>query len=184
MRAYGLSNMVLLDENNRPTRYDTQYDILENFYEQRLPYYYKRKELCAQQIEKRCDFLVNKMKFIKLKNEGKIVIEDRKDADIIASMIEQGIVEEYVDDLLKTGVGSFSREKVAKLAAELEELKLKFEKAKTITPEEIWKSDLEELKEQYHKFYKKETKKSQKDPIKKASGPVKKRKQYQRKKKV
>lgn len=185
VRAFGMSNMVLLDENNVPVRHDTQYDILENFFEQRLPFYYKRKELILEQIKSRCSFLLNKMKFIKLKIDGFIVIDKKKYADIVKNILEQGIDKEYVDDLLKIPVGSFSEEKVAKLDLEIVELKEKLEMFKILNPEELWKTDLEELREQYLKFYKEELKDFQIEQVgEKSENNSKKRKKYQRKKKV
>lgn len=47
----GLSNMVLLDENDKPVKYDDANQIMVKFYELRLPYYQKRKNIMIKKIE-------------------------------------------------------------------------------------------------------------------------------------
>lgn len=182
IRSYGMSNMVLLDQNSNPIRYDTQYDILEYFFEERLPFYYKRKNLILEQNEKRCLFLKNKMDFIKLKLDGVITIDNRKESDAIEDMIKNGIMEEYTKELLKMPVGSFVKENVQKISNEYLSLKNELENFKNLPPEELWKNDLEEFREEYIKFNEKETKKLNSDKI--STSEVPKKKRYQRKKKL
>jgi len=63
-RSYGLSNMVLLDSNNRPIKYKDVQEILENFYHIRLGYYVKRKQLIISSLNNRIEILNHKIKFI------------------------------------------------------------------------------------------------------------------------
>jgi DNA topoisomerase-2 len=50
-KTKGLSNMYLLDENNKPAKYDDANQILVKWFELRLPFYQKRKDYMIQKID-------------------------------------------------------------------------------------------------------------------------------------
>lgn len=50
-KSKGISNMYLLDENNKPFKYDNANHILVKWFELRLPFYQKRKNYMIQKIE-------------------------------------------------------------------------------------------------------------------------------------
>ena len=64
IRSYGMSNMVLLDTNDRPIKYDSTYEILESFYAMRLPYYQLRKDNIIKEKQDKIDMLNSKIRFI------------------------------------------------------------------------------------------------------------------------
>lgn len=63
-KSYGMSNMVLLDSNNKPIKYNSTPEILESFYNLRLPYYQLRKDNTLNSIQKEIDMLNSKIRFI------------------------------------------------------------------------------------------------------------------------
>jgi len=50
LKSYGMSNMVLIDDNDKPVKYNNAEEILETFYHIRLSYYQKRKEYIISNI--------------------------------------------------------------------------------------------------------------------------------------
>ena len=56
--------MVLLEEDGRPVRYESIFDILTSFYEKRLPYYQIRKDRMIEDTEKALKLLDDKIAFI------------------------------------------------------------------------------------------------------------------------
>ena len=165
-RAYGMSNMVLLDMDSKPVKYDTQYEILENFYDQRLPYYYQRKEKLLQKLKEDVSYASAKSRFIRAKLEKKIKIDNKNELEIRSNIINEGIEEKYIDNLLQIQIGSFSIEKIQKMEKEISKTNLKLEETINTTPEQMWMSDLEELKQEYIKYYDRELKNLQnKKPV-------------------
>jgi DNA topoisomerase-2 len=64
IKTYGLSNMVLIDDNNKPHKYDNTELVLETFYHIRLAYYSKRKTYILKNILESIELLNAKIKFI------------------------------------------------------------------------------------------------------------------------
>jgi len=64
IKTYGMSNMVLLDNDNRPVKYKNANDIMETFYSIRLAYYAKRKEYILNDITSNIANLNAKIQFI------------------------------------------------------------------------------------------------------------------------
>lgn len=73
-KSFGLSNMVLLDIDNHPVRYNDVNMILETFYQQRLPYYQMRKDNIIEGLTNKINSINNKIKLITLVVSGEIII--------------------------------------------------------------------------------------------------------------
>jgi len=100
-RSMGMSNMVLLNEINKPVRYDTTKDILETYYHIRLPIYQKRKDYILKHIAEEITTLNYRVQFVQAILDGVIVVINNKVANVRAKMDELGIPRE-IYDLSKT----------------------------------------------------------------------------------
>ena len=83
MESYiSYSNMYLFDENRKIKKYDTQYDIIDYYYNIRLKYYDKRKVYQLEQFKYDVEVIKNRMLFIKNVIEDKIKINKRSKDEV------------------------------------------------------------------------------------------------------
>ena len=152
-RSFGLTNMCLLNMTGikgRPQKYKSTLDILEYFYEQRLPYYDMRRQNIINSIEAKIKKMNLRMQFIRAVLDDKIVIFRRKKADIIAQVESLGLPKE-----LGTEVNSYhySEEDIAKLKNDIEQLEQEKILMVNTKPSQLWLNDLEEFLTGYVKYY-------------------------------
>ena len=170
MKTFGLSNMVLLDNNNKPLKFADAEEMMEVFYHTRLPYYQLRKDNMLNTIQSTVNLLNEKIRFIKAvikghellkssdnitddyanENEAILVIGRTKE-NIKSQMVKMEFDEEL---LKKVTLYHCTVEELQKAYEEISELeKEKLEKEK-IKPEEYWLSDIQEFVTAYCKEYK------------------------------
>lgn len=141
-RTFGLSNMVLLDINNRPKRYNTIDDILEEYYKQRLYYYQKRKDHIIQQYIEHIQQLNDRYKFVMLIINGKIVITNQRKDHIIEQMKQYNVNPELLKTMRLTEI---TYDEAHRLYQELEDTNKQLMDIQNTKPEDIWNKDLDEL---------------------------------------
>eukprot|EP00730_Choanoeca_flexa_P005957 TRINITY_DN12057_c5_g1_i1.p1 TRINITY_DN12057_c5_g1~~TRINITY_DN12057_c5_g1_i1.p1 ORF type:complete len:1050 (+),score=467.07 TRINITY_DN12057_c5_g1_i1:440-3151(+) len=83
------SNMTLFDSQGRIQKYETPEQIIQEFYDVRLKLYQKRKTYLADQLRERYERLDNKVRFINDVIAGTLVLNNRKQTDILADLIEK-----------------------------------------------------------------------------------------------
>ena len=153
-RSFGMTNMCLLDVTGRPRKFKTASEIMEYFYENRLPYYDMRRRNFIDSLEIKIKKLTNKMLFIKAVITGQIIIFEkgsgRKKADVIAQVEKLGLPKELGNEITTY---HYSEDDVNKLQNDINELneeKLRYEQTK---PSDMWLSDIEEFMDAYHRYY-------------------------------
>jgi DNA topoisomerase-2 len=169
-KSYGMSNMVLLDDNDKPNKYNNTEVMLETFYSIRLGYYHKRKAYILQNIIETIATMNMKIKFIlavikgnemlktrqnvtdeQANEQGAVLTIGRKKADIVIQMERCNI---DIELLKKVTFHHCTEEEVQSLKDEIlkieEDRKLKEE----TTPEQMWLNDLEDFVKAYCKYYK------------------------------
>jgi DNA topoisomerase-2 len=156
VRTYGLTNMVLLDQNNVPHKYKTLDSVLEAFYTQRLPYYAKRKQYMIDQLVQQVIGLESRLKFITLVYEGKIEIYKKKKEEILKQMQMYQVQEELLSQIR---LSSLTEEEIGDLGYDIEELQKKKLNLESVTPEDMWIKDLQEFEKFYISVYGDELKK-------------------------
>ncbi|GJZ07768.1 DNA topoisomerase 2, partial [Tanacetum coccineum] len=99
------ANMYLFDAKGKLKKYNTPEQILEDFFHFRLDFYKKRRIALLRELKKASMILENKMRFIRLVWEQKIVFNKKKD-ERCASLEAQGFdslpeIESKVDLVLR-----------------------------------------------------------------------------------
>ena len=84
------TNMTLFDTEGRLVKYKSPEHILSAFYDVRLDYYEKRKELLLRKLRREQKMLSNKARFVEEVCSGELVVSNRKRADILATLQERG----------------------------------------------------------------------------------------------
>ncbi len=169
-KTFGMSNMVLLDTNNRPIKYKSTEEILESFYALRLPYYQKRKDNILKQMQEEINMLNNKILFIRAVVNGIDLIKSNPNSTV-EEAVEKGCIlsiglskKAISPQMEKLGFPAELLQKVALYQCTLEEMEAAQEKLdklaadiedlKNIPPEKLWLNDIDEFVAAYCKHYK------------------------------
>jgi len=147
----GITNMVLLDNNNAPIKYTTANSILESFYQQRLGYYEKRKYHILEEALKTISELTEKYKFIHEVVSGTIIVYKRKISELKAEMEQKGYSKELCTSV---SLSSCTEEHMNELYQKIEHLTQRYNETSETTIEAMWVSDLEQLEVAYKRHYK------------------------------
>ena len=170
IKSFGMSNMVLLDDSNRPIKYENAEMIMETFYSIRLAYYHKRKENILNNITDKIQVLNAKIEFILavikgyelIKENGKITDQEanskggiltigRNKKDIAIQMERCGFEEEI---LKKVTLYNCTDEEVQISRDEIAKEENKRKATQDLLPEQIWLDDLSDFVKVYCKHYK------------------------------
>jgi DNA topoisomerase-2 len=149
-RTIGMSNMVLLDDNNRPVRYDTAFDILEAFYAHRLPAYQRRKDYMLGHLAQEISTMTHKIRFIQAVINKEIRIINRKKATIYEALDAIGIPHEIYD---KSMNHHLSEDDITRLNELIAVKRQELEMINNTSPEQMWIRDLDELEPAYRSIY-------------------------------
>ncbi len=161
--SIALTNMYLHNSKGTITKYEFVEDIFTDFYNWRLTVYQTRKDYRVKFLENQMNLLKYKVKFIEQKLSGDIVIEKRKEQDILDDLFKKGYPKlcndceadedkktyRYITDM---PLFSLTKEKIDKLNEEYKAKKHEYEEYKAITLQDLWKREVEEFVEAYDKW--------------------------------
>jgi DNA topoisomerase-2 len=161
------SNMHLFDSKDRLRKYTTVEEIANDYYETRLGLYEKRKAHQLTVIGKELQILSNKAKYIQELLDGSIDLRRKRGDELVSMLKEKGYAEtgsgsgetEGIGSgsssgykyLLKLPMDSVSEENVDRLVKEKETKTVQYETLRKTSPEQLWLTDLNELREEYMK---------------------------------
>ena len=148
VKSFGMSNMVLLDQNNKPKWYHNSDQILEEFYKIRLDIYVKRKEFKLGDLLREIKEKREKIKFYMAVLNKDLIIERRKKADILSDMDRLGIDREQIKGAL---IINLSEEGLAQLENDLRKIQEEYDEMEKKNVGDIWIKELEEFEEIYRK---------------------------------
>ena len=147
-----LNNMNLFSIDGSIKRYNSAHEIMNEYYTTRLELYGKRKAYQLDTIQNVINLISNKIKFILMVVENKILINRRNKKDIIGDLekfnfpkINTGDNISY-DYLLSMPIYQLTSEKIEKLNTEMNEKQVEYDTLNNRTPIDIWKTELNELK--------------------------------------
>ena len=151
MKTMALTNMVFLDLENRPRRYNNFQVIMEEWYVLRLPIYEKRRLHKLAELNAQMETYKHKIKFYELVISGKIDIRS-KSSEILAIITTMGIPDKiYLD----TKLPSISEDKIKKFKDEVAECQKEIDYYTQIKATDLWLKDLEIFEVEYKKRFKK-----------------------------
>jgi DNA topoisomerase-2 len=161
--SIALTNMYLHNPKGVITKYEYVEDIFDDFYSYRLDIYKKRKEFMVRYLENQMNLLKYKVKFIEQKLDGEIIIERRKEQEILSDLDKKGYPRlsndvnaedekktyRYITDM---PLFSLTKEKIDKLMEEYKAKKDEYDTYKSITPQDLWRREINEFIKQYDKI--------------------------------
>jgi len=150
------TNMNLFDAREKLRKYATIYDIIEDYYVERLALYAKRKASMLAQLANELRVLSNRAKYIQEVLDDKLELRRQTKEAIFAKMTEHGY--EHIDGdtefkyLLKMPMDSVSDENVRHLLAERDTKRAQHQALQETSIEALWTHDLDELEQEYKKW--------------------------------
>ena len=150
IKSFSLSNMVLLDIQNKPHKYNDVDEILETFFSERYPYYIKRKEYMLESLQEAIDYENEKYKFISYVIEGKIKVMNEKKSVILKKMEEHDLRKELLDEV-KTS--AYIKENLKVLQDKIQKLQNAYNELDNKSVEDIWCEDIDNFVKEYKKHY-------------------------------
>mgnify|MGYP001240046097 FL=1 len=154
------TNMHLFNDKEQLRKYNTIYEIVKDYFDVRYEYYKIRKDYLIDKLTKELLILSNKARFIKDNLDDKIDLR-KKSKDVIDDMLVKMKFDKHVEEknfnyLIKMPMDSVSQENVDKLLKDHENKQCELDKIQKQTIENMWLTDLNELKKQYKEFIEEE----------------------------
>jgi DNA topoisomerase-2 len=147
IKKINLSNMYLFNTNLILTKYNTVYDIINDFYPIRLEYYQKRKLHQIKLLEDQLIVLTNKCKFIELYTNNPSIINNKTKDEIYIILEKNDLVkiDNTYDYLLNLKLWALTNEKIIELNLQKTNVENELNCIKNKTKECMWKDDLQDL---------------------------------------
>ena len=150
------TNMNLFDAREKLRKYATIYDIIEDYYVERLALYAKRKAAMLAQLTNELRVLTNRARYIQEVLDDKLELRRQTKEAIFAKMTEHGY--EHIDGdtefkyLLKMPMDSVSDENVRHLLSERDTKRAQHQQLTDTSIQALWVRDLDELEVEYKKW--------------------------------
>ncbi len=160
-----MTNMYLYNVNGKITKYDSPYEILENFYQIRYVKYEERKLYHIRVLENDANIAKYKRMFIEYIISKKIIIEKQKKDVIIGKLMELKFPrlarkvtateeEKSYQYLIDMPLWSLTYERIEELKKEEEDLQRILMDYREKTIEEMWLGELDEFIKAYGNYIK------------------------------
>ena len=140
------NNMHLFDSSGKIKKYNSPYDIIEEFIPIRLNYYEKRKEMKLQELDDNLSQLKNKKMFCEKVITKQIDLFNQSKSKIISDIKSHGITlqsDESYDNLLKLPLSTFTKEKMNSLDKEYSSTKKNLKIYQNTSVQSIWENELQ-----------------------------------------
>jgi DNA gyrase/topoisomerase IV subunit A len=150
------TNMNLFDAREKLRKYANIYDIIEDYYVERLALYAKRKTAMLAQLSNELRVLTNRAKYIQEVLDDKLELRRQTKEAIQAKMTAHGY--EHIDGdieykyLLKMPMDSVTDENVRQLLAERDSKRAQHQQLTDTSIQALWTKDLDELEGEYKKW--------------------------------
>jgi len=150
------TNMNLFDAHEKLRKYATIYDIIEDYYTERLALYAKRKTAMLAQLGNELRVLTNRARYIQEVLDDKLELRRQTKEAIFAKMVAHGY--EHIEGdtefkyLLKMPMDSVTDENVKHLLSERDAKRAQHKGLTDTTIQALWTKDLDELEMEYKKW--------------------------------
>jgi DNA topoisomerase-2 len=158
--SISISNMNVY-KNNEIVNYSDPNAILADYAHMRLELYVKRKEHYTKVLINELELLKYRRKFIKMVIDKKLIIFKKQKQELVKELEELEFPQlstdinskSSFDYLVGMSMWSLTNEKVDELENKYNDKKEELHKYKSITVEELWIKELDELEKVYHVWH-------------------------------
>lgn len=155
-RVFGLTNMILIDPEKKPVKFESITNIIETFFQWRLGYYQRRKDRLLNKIQDKNNNLDDKIRFIQAVIQGYQDHDYDPGKNIILMKNHKDKVYQAMDllhlphKLLKEVDSScYTLEEIEILRKRKEDLDRDYRELQSISKEQLWINDLQEFVKVY-----------------------------------
>lgn len=137
--------MNAFDKNGCLHKYEKVEEVLREFYDLRLKYYYRRKEYLEGQLQAEADKLTNQARFILEKCDKGLVVENKKRKVMVEELVKRGYAPDPISEWKRKASKMQGLEPVEDDGEESEEEPEQDTKGKPVDPEKAFQN-LKEVK--------------------------------------
>ena len=150
-KRFSLGNMHLYNYNGTITRYETIYDIINDFYDVRLDLYQKRKDNKLENLEYYLKLISLKVKFILMIINKKLEINNKKKSEIEEKLVELKFtkIDDSYNYLLSMPIYNLTQEKIEELKKQENEKQIEYDTLVKMKPHDLWLIDLDDFENTY-----------------------------------
>lgn len=158
-RSFGMTNMVLLDMNDKPKKFNSAPNLLENWYQWRLPYYQARRQFMIDEITEKIANKNTKIRFIRaivdFKDKGAILgvtidALNKKKSDIYPQMDALQLPHDLLN---RTNFANCTEDEINHLQGEIVTLTKDRQSIIDTPAEQLWINDINEFEQVYCRHY-------------------------------
>ena len=152
-RGLSTNNIYAFNSNCQITKYDTAFDIINEFYDVRLTFYKKRKEFILAKLQHDADLMLNKIRFIKEVVSETIYVHKMKKADLEQYLEDNEYLknDNNYDYIIRIPVYNLTTDKVADLEADIKKALDEIDDLNKKTLEQMWSEELDDFVKAYEK---------------------------------
>ena len=165
-----MSNMYLFNSKGGINKYNGVIDIMEEFYHTRMETYQARRLYQLNQLQLQLNIISAKYKFILEFINDELVIIKRKKIDLYQDLETRNYPKYnskmemmkstdedsnmvYYNYLVKMSIDTLTEEKLEELSKEIDSIKVQIDYLDNITPNTMWKNELNEFSDIYDKCF-------------------------------
>jgi DNA topoisomerase-2 len=147
------TNMYLYNAKGQIQKYNSAYDIIQEFYNVRLSFYEKRKAYICEKLEEDMEIMQNKIRFIKSVISRKIEVSKLKKIDLEERLkIDKYIiVDDSYDYLLRIPIYNLTIDKVEELEKAFKNAEDNLNEVKSKSEKQMWLDELDTFSMEYKK---------------------------------
>ena len=153
-KGLSTSNMYAFNVKGTIQKYETVFDMINEFYDVRLEYYKKRKEYILVKLQYDVDLMKNKIRFIKEVVNETIIVHKIKKAELEKYLLDNTYMkhDDSYDYIIRIPVYNLTIDKVEDLEKDIAKSENEIDILTNKKPEEIWSEELSEFEKVYEKF--------------------------------
>jgi DNA topoisomerase-2 len=146
------NNMHLFDIDNKLTKYDNVYEIIEKYFISELDNYTNRIQSICKVLASKMELLRAKTKFIKLIKTKKITIINKSNEELYEMFHSNNMIkiDDSFDFYMKLPLSSLTLEKIIQLEKELQQITEEYNTMSCIKPSQFWYNDLIVLQQELY----------------------------------
>ena len=158
------SNMMLVTKDGIVKKYNSPYEIMDDFFDVRMDYYKRRKAYMLEVLKKELTLISYKVKFIReilndtidLRKKKRQIINDllkSKGYPELSNNLDASPDNYSYDYLVKMSLDTLTQEKIDELERKLGDKQIEFDELQQKTERRLWVEDLKLFFAKYKKVY-------------------------------
>lgn len=142
-----LNNMHAFDSNGQLKKYNNAECILDEYFQQRIEMYAKRKEYILKCSGIRHHRLVQKIQFLQLVVDGQFIFKGCNKKQLTEQLQQYSL--DDAEHLLSMSMWNMTDDKIAELCAQRDECQSYIQRLTQLGVQQIWLNDLREVEQHY-----------------------------------